>query len=431
MSHDIHINFPHITRVEGHGNIVLNVKKGRIEDLRLEIVESPRFFEVMLKGRPILEATSITSRICGICAISHTTASIKACEGVLEITPPPEVVALRKVLMNAEILQSHILHVCFLVLPDFFGVGSVIPLAEKDPETVKCALRLKSAANEVSRILVGRHVHPVGMTVGGFKRWPSKKAFEEVKKVLEGTLKDMESIVNVFSTLKNPEFERETRYVSLTAEREYAIYDGTLLSSDGERHDTDDYKELITEEVVEYSTAKHAKKGDECLMVGALARLNNNFELISREAKESAEKLKLTVPSIMPYMNNSAQLVECVHTIHDSLRLIDELMNSKGKDLKTKSHKPKAGRGVGVVEAPRGTLYHEYETDKEGLITSVNCIIPTAQNLANIEKDIEAMVPLLLDKPKEEIGRSLEMLVRAYDPCISCSTHFLKVDFVE
>ncbi|MDH4227901.1 MAG: Ni/Fe hydrogenase subunit alpha [Deltaproteobacteria bacterium] len=427
MTHDIHIRIPHVTRVEGHGNIVLDVKSGKIEELRLEIVESPRFFEVMLKGRPITEVPGITSRICGICAISHTCASLRACEATLGITPSAETIILRKVLLNAEILQSHILHLGLLVLPDFFGKGSVIELAKTEPEAVQAALRLKAAANEIAALFTGRHVHPIGMAIGGFKAWPEKKVFSKARAVLEGTQKDLDAMVSVFKTLTPPPLERATNYVSLTADKEYALYDGVIKRSIGGITKVADYKDVINEEVVRYSTAKQSKSNGKSIMVGALSRLNNNFPLISGEAKDAAKKLGMAEPSIKPFDNNTAQLIECVHTVYDSLKLLERDIPDGGPPARATN---KAGRGVGAVEAPRGTLYHEYETDKDGIVVSANCIIPTAQNLANIERDIEAIVPSIIKEPQEKIALTLEMLVRAYDPCISCSTHFLDVKLI-
>ena len=428
MTHDIHLH--HITRVEGHGNLVLNIKEGRIEELRLEIVESPRFFEVMLLGRHITEAPHITSRICGICAISHTLASIKACESALDITPSADVILLRKILMHAEVLQSHILHLYLLVAPDFFNVGSVIPLARSNPEVVKRGLRLKKAANEICRILVGRHIHPIGMTVGGFMRIPAKKDLEEVRKVLESAIPDIDETVNFFKGLNIPEFNRETRYCSLKDKGDYALYDGKLYSKENDFTEVEQYRDFITESVIEYSTAKHASSGDSSIMVGALARLNNNYSQLSDKAKEAAQRLGLTLPCTNPYMNNIAQLVESVHCIYDSLRLLDRL-SSGNMNVGVGRVDVREGLGVGVVEAPRGSLYHEYGVDDKGIIKSANCIIPTAQNLANIEEDIEALVPGILGLSKVEMIQRLEMLVRAYDPCISCSSHFLEVKFIE
>ncbi|MBI5192531.1 MAG: Ni/Fe hydrogenase subunit alpha [Nitrospirae bacterium] len=428
MSHNINIH--HITRVEGHGNIVLNIKEGRIEELRLEIVESPRFFELMLIGRHISEAPHITSRICGICAISHATASLKGCEAALGITPSTAVTLLRKILVHAEILQSHILHLYLLVAPDFFNAGSVIPLARSHPDVVKRGLRLKKAANEICRILVGRHVHPISMTIGGFTKAPSKKDLSDVRRVIEDAIPDIDETVNLFAGIVAPEFSRETRYCSLKDGGEYALYGGNLYSKDVPVTDPSAYREFITEDVIEYSTAKHVKSDGKSIMVGALARLNNNYNQISAEAKEAAKRLGLTFPCTNSFMNNAAQVLECVHSLYDSLRLLD-LLSADSTNTVAGDVVFKEGLGVGIVEAPRGTLYHEYGTDDKGIIRSVNCIIPTGQNLLNIENDIRAMVPAILDLPKIEIEKRLEMLVRAYDPCISCSTHFLEVKFID
>ncbi len=436
MSHDINIH--HITRVEGHGNIVLNIKEGRIEELRLEIVESPRFFEVMLLGRNILEAPPITSRICGICAISHTAASIKACEDALGITPSENVVLLRKILLHAELLQSHILHIYLLVAPDIFGTGSVIPLAASHPDIIKRGLRLKKAANDICKVLVGRHIHPIGMVVGGFTKPPATKDLDEVRRILKGMIPDMEETVRFFEEHRMPDFDRPTKYCSIRDDDEYALYDGLLYSRDNPPLEVQRYKEFIAENVVSYSTAKQVHSGDSTIMVGALARINNNYASISEEAKVAAERLGLVPLCTNPFMNNIGQVVECVHSIHDSLKILDILDANLSSAPFSKDGKgglppiePREGNGVGVVEAPRGSLYHEYGIDDKGIIKSANCIIPTAQNLLNIEKDIEAIVPSILEFPKGDIERRLEMLVRAYDPCISCSTHFLEVKFIE
>ncbi len=436
MSHNINIH--HITRVEGHGNIVLNIREGKIEELRLEIVESPRFFEVMLLGRNILEAPPITSRICGICAISHTAASIKACEDALGIIPSENVVLLRKILLHAELLQSHILHIYLLVAPDLFGAGSVIPLAASNPDLIKRGLRLKKSANDICRVLVGRHIHPIGMVVGGFTKAPARKDLDEVRRILESMIPDMEETVRFFEEHRMPEFNRPTKYCSIRDENEYALYNGLLYSKDDPLLEVQRYKEFISENVVTYSTAKQVRSGDSSIMVGALARFNNNYSNISDKAKEAAQRLGLAVSCTNPFMNNIAQVVECVHSVYDSLNILDVLdsnlssapFNNDGRGG-LQAIEPREGKGVGVVEAPRGSLYHEYGIDDKGIIRSANCIIPTAQNLLNIEKDIEAIVPAILDLPKEAIERRLEMLVRAYDPCISCSTHFLEVKFIE
>ncbi len=428
MTHDIRVN--HITRVEGHGNIILNTKNGKIEELKLEIVESPRFFEMMLKGRKYSEAPHITSRICGICAVGHTTASLKAVEAALDIVPSEQTVQLRKIVLNAEIIQSHVLHYYFLVAPDFFGVGSVIPLASSHPDVVKRALRMKKTANEVCEILVGRHIHPIAMAVNGFTKLPTKKELSRVKKILEDLIPDMDETVNLFLTLEMPDFRRKTEYFSLKDESEYAFYDGKLVSTEGKSFEPNRYKDAIIEHVVGHSTAKHVRSDAGSIMVGSLARINNNYENLCDEAKSAAERFGLKPPEHNPFMNNIAQIVETVQCVHHSINLLNDLL-AKGIKNEKPDYKIRAGKGVGAVEVPRGTLYHEYEIDDEGILKEANCIIPTTQNLANIEKDMEEFVPTIIDLPKDDIRLKLEMLVRAYDPCISCSTHFLEVTLVD
>jgi sulfhydrogenase subunit alpha len=424
------INVHHITRVEGHGNVVVNVKDGKIEHLQLQIVESPRFFEVMLEGRHFTEACHITSRICGICALGHTTASLRASEAALGITPPEQVQLLRRILLNAEMLQSHVLHAYFLAAPDFFNAGSVIPLAESHPDVVKRALRMKQMGNEICEILVGRHVHPIAMAVNGFTRWPKASELKRVAGMLEDARPDIEATLGLFAKLQIPPFTRETEYVGLRNPDHYATYDGNIVSSKGADLAPADYKQLIKESVVGHSTAKHVAGTDSSIMVGALARFNLNATQMHPNAQAAAEELGLNAPCINPYMITVAQVVECVHYLEESLELLEALQEMEDPGPPN-IYTVQAGQGVGAVEVPRGILFHEYDIDKDGYIRAANCIIPTGQNLANIEQDMYALVPTMLeDSTDADITKHLEMLVRAYDPCISCSAHFLDVQYV-
>ncbi|MCC7430848.1 Ni/Fe hydrogenase subunit alpha [bacterium] len=423
------INVHHITRVEGHGNVVVNYEKGVVEDFRLEIVESPRFFEVMLRGRHITEAPQITSRICGICAVGHTTTSLRASENALGITPSEQTQEIRKIILDAEFIQSHVLHVYFLVLPDFLNVGSVLPLAETHPEEVKRALRLKKLGNDLCEVLVGRHVHPISMAVNGFTKIPSVKDFQVVLKMLKDSEEDIKKMIDLFGTLQMPDFWQETENIGLT-NCEFALYDGKITSSLGKKLEkTSDYLDLIHERVVSHSSAKHVKGEGETYSVGALARLNLSAEKLHEKAKEVLKKYKLSLPNFNPYNNNLAQVVETVHCFYDSIERIENILKKGIRQENHLGYKIKAGRGVGAVEVPRGILFHDYEIDKNGIIVKANCIIPTGQNLANIEKNMKKLVPEILGKSKEEITHDLEMLVRSYDPCISCSAHFLDVEF--
>ncbi|MCK4658317.1 MAG: Ni/Fe hydrogenase subunit alpha [Phycisphaerae bacterium] len=430
----IDIDVKHVTRVEGHGNIVVNVKKGEITRLELQIVESPRFFESFLRGRHYREAPHITCRICGICSVGHTTASVKAMENAMGITPSEQTLLLRKLMLHAEQMQSHWLHVFFLAVPDFLGVGSVIPLANTHPEVVKRALRMKRLANDICCAIAGRHIHPIAMHVGGFTHIPKVEELVDLKRRLEECRADLGEMANLMASFEKPDFNRDTEYIALSDpnKKEYAFYDGKIASTKTDKTlDVDDYLTWIIEHVEPHSTSKHVKTPRSAsFMVGALARYNLNHELLHPAAKDVAVKLGLNGGSTNSFDNNTAQIVETVHCVEDSIEVIDELL-TRGMKLEPLVEPTRFGRGAGTAEVPRGILFHDYTVGEDGYITDSNLIIPTTQNMANIEADLRALVKQLLetDLSKEEITLKLEMLVRAYDPCISCSVHFLNVKF--
>ncbi|MCW4010680.1 MAG: Ni/Fe hydrogenase subunit alpha [Candidatus Bathyarchaeota archaeon] len=429
---DRNIEVHHLTRVEGHGNIYVNVKKGTVEKCEWQVSEAPRFFEAMVVGRHWNELHHITSRICGICSIGHTLASLKATEAAMDITISQQDLKLRKLALHAENMQSHILHVGFLVLPDLMGVGSVIPLAKSNPEEVKMVLRLHRTANEMSRRLCGRTTHPQRLIPGGFSKIPSKSELSELRKMLQDAVPDLQAAAKLVKSVagKLPDFTRETEFIGLTSPDEYALYDGQLASTDTGTAPVNEYLSFTNEYIVPTSTAKWAKHARSSYMVGALARVNLNYDKLSPLAKEVAGMFGLKPVCHNPFMNSVAQLVEVVHSVEDSIRLINEL---EADGLKAQSDyfrpevKPKAGHGVSAVEVPRGILFHDYTYNSKGVCTKANCVIPTNQNHGNIDLDMKTLVPTLLEKTEKEIELTLEMLVRAYDPCISCSTHAVKM----
>lgn len=430
MHKNINININHITRVEGHGNIVIDIKKGVIKKLRFDIVESPRFYEAMLRGRRYDEAQHIMSRICGICAVSHTLASVKAIESAMGIEITNQSALLRKLAFHGETIQSHILHLYFLILPDFFNAGSIVPLAKSHPEIVTRGLRLKKLANKICEVVAGRHIHPISFVPGGVAHIPQKGELKELKKDLDESFEDLSATLDMFKTFEIPQYSKKREYISLKEDRGgYAFYSGNISSSLRYTAKPGDYRKVIKENIAPQSTAKHAISRKGIFMVGALARACNNFTKLSPEAKKAAKKLGLSPDTHNPFMNNIAQLVETFHCAEDAIKIIDKLMSGSLKKEELKKPK-KYGRGAAVVEAPRGSLYHEYTINKNGIVENANCIIPTAQNLAIIEDDLRNFVPAILNRPKEEITRGIESLVRAYDPCISCSTHIMDVKFV-
>jgi len=424
----VKVDVHYVTRVEGHGNLILDATDGKIEKLLWEVPESPRFFEAMLIGRHYDDVHHIASRICGICSIAHTTASIQATEAAFGIQPSEQTILLRKLLFDAEMLESHVLHTLFLVAPDFLGVDSVLPLAETHKDVVVMALRMKKLAYNLAEALAQRKTHPLSCVVGGFAKVPNINELKALKKRLVECLGDLDVQTSIFKTVKIPDFIRETEYIALKDPKEYAWISGKIASSDAPAVPIDQYLGVTNEFCVPTSTAKYTKNKRDAYMVGALARFNLNYNQLSTRAKKVAQELGISAPCFNPYMISVAQLVETYHIVEDAISLIDQLVDRGVKEEPDKV-KPRAGRGVGAVEAPRGILFHDYTYDANGIITKANCIIPTNQNHNNIQKDLEALVPKILDKPQAEIQKMMEMLVRAYDPCISCSAHALTVTF--
>lgn len=424
----ININVHQVTRIEGHGNIVLNARDGKIEELRWEVTESPRLFEAMLRGRYYEDVSHIASRICGICSIAHSTASMQATEAAFGIQPSEQTLLLRKLLYNAELLESHVLHAYFLVAPDFLGAGSVFPLVETHKEAVLRALHLKKLAYNLAELLAGRKTHPLSCVVGGFAKLPDLSELEAIRGRLEDALVDLDATVELFKTLSIPDFVRETEYIALKDPKEYAFINGEIASTDAGMTSVTNYPEVTNEFCVPHSTAKYTRNKRDSYMVGALARFNINHDQLLPQAKRAATELGLSAPCHNPFMITVAQVAETVHAIEDSINLIDRIL-ARGLEEENNPVKVRAGRGIGAVEAPRGILFHDYTYDENGVLTEANCIIPSNQNHNNIQKDMEALVPLVLAEPEDKIRHTLEMLVRAYDPCISCSAHALKVTF--
>ncbi|KYK27952.1 MAG: hydrogenase/sulfur reductase subunit alpha [Candidatus Proteinoplasmatales archaeon SG8-5] len=426
---DVNIFVEHLTRVEGHGNIVLNAKDGTVEKVQWQVSEAPRFFESFARGRTHYEMAHVTCRICGICSIGHTEASLKATEAAMGIQLSDQSELLRRLIKAAENLQSHVLHVGYLIAPDLLGVGSVFPLIETHPDAVLKIVKLHRLANEMSDLFAGRTTHPTNMVPGGFTSIPSEKQIKELRQQLVDAVPTFNDVAEI--VLANagalPDFTRETEFIAVTRDDEYAIYDGMIGSTDGGKWPVDQYLSVTNEFVVPYSTAKFTKHNRESYMVGALARFNLNYDLLSPLAKEWAGKFGLAPVCHNPFMNSVAQLIECFNDVETSLAWIDQVLeNYDGKNI-CADYEVKAGRGVSAVDVPRGILFHDYTYNDKGICTKANCIIPTNQNHNNINQDFKAFAPTIIDMPEKDIELLLEMLVRAYDPCISCSCHYLDV----
>jgi coenzyme F420-reducing hydrogenase alpha subunit len=437
MSKNIKIDVHHVTRVEGHGNIAVEIKDGLITKCQWQVPEAPRFFEAMVRGRSYEDIQTIVSRICGICSITHSLASTKAVEDALGLEVSEQTDMLRILMHYSEQLQSHVLHVGYLVAPDLFDSPSVVPLVPKATDVVKTIIRAHRVANQWSDLIAGRTTHPVTLTPGGLTAIPSEKQLRELQETLKKSIADLKTIAEVVlsAAYKLPDFERQTEYVSLVQKdpAAYTFYHGDITSTDcngdGPVH-IRDWESVANEYVSQQSTAKWCKWHRESYAVGALARFNNNAELLSPLAKDVAKMFGLEKGSCNPFMNNVAQIVESAHVVETSIEMIDKLLTKGLKEEKV-TVSPKAGRGSGCVEAPRGILFHTYEFDKKGNCTAANICIPTNQNHANIQHDFEKFVPKFMHLGQDGLRHAMEMLVRSYDPCISCSTHMLDVEFVK
>jgi coenzyme F420-reducing hydrogenase alpha subunit len=313
----------------------------------------------------------------------------------------------------------------FLAAPDFLDLPSAIPLVVDKPDVFRLAGRLRGVSNRLCDVVAGRTTHPVSIHVGGMARVPDEKHLAGLKSELESAVDDLRSVFELFSSFEIPDFERETEFVSLKGEDSYPWIGDRIVSTDGVEEHRDEYRALTNEYVTDENTSKWCKLSRESFAVGALARYNNNYHLLHPEAREMAADLGLLPPCHNPFMFNAAQLVECVHVAHACVALIDDVLNTPKSFDAIVPVEPRAGAGVGAVEVPRGILYHDYEYDDRGRIVRANCVIPTTQNNANIHHDIQALAKehALRGTSDTEVERLCCMLVRAYDPCISCAVH--------
>ena len=411
------IKLEHISKIEGHAKLTIKIEQGKVKKTRLDIFEGARFFEAIIMNRKYDEVPWLTSRICGVCSTSHLIASIMAVEDAFKVKISEQTRLLRELLHIGAIMQSHAIHLFFMVLPDYLGFESAIQMAKKKKKIISLALNVKKAGVDIVTLIGGRDFHPITATIGGFSRIPKKK---EVIALLDNLKKKKKKIIqaaSLFSKLNYPKFERDAQYFALHGDK-YNVLDGRISCHGNYCIPNINYSDYFKEHIKKGSTAKYVLYHGKPFFVGALARVNTNYKFLSKDAK------KKIVESKNPYLNNLAQAVEIIHFLDRSIEILENLNLKKEKLPKIKLQK---SRGVSVIEAPRGLLFHDYEFNEKGFVTKANIITPTALNIKNIEGDIKEYLPTILSKQKEEIVLELEKLIRAYDPCISCSTHFLKV----
>ena len=423
------IEVPELARVEGEGGLFIGLKDGTVAEIRLDIYEPPRFFEGFLRGRYLQEVPDITARICGICPVAYQMSAVYALERALGVTVSPSVRALRRLLYCGEYIESHALHIYMLQAPDLLGHESALSLAVVAPEVVKKALRLKKIGNALLRTIGGRSVHPVSSCVGGFYKWPDAAAMKALLPDLEWGLQAALETARWSVTLPYPELEIDYEFVANHLPDEYAIIEGEVLSSKRGAMPVEQFDQVYIEQHVQHSNALHSLTVDgQPYLVGPLARLNLNHEQLGPSAKGVLEEIKVDLPIRNPYKALIARAIELVQAYEDAINLVKSYQPEGPSAAKLML---RAGEGCAATEAPRGLLFHRYTLDAAGLVQSARIVPPTAQNLARIEEDLRQMAPKVLDMPHDQATLTCEHLVRSYDPCISCATHFLKLDIKE
>jgi sulfhydrogenase subunit alpha len=414
------IQLDHITRIEGHANLRIKIENSTIEDVELAATEGARFFEAIVKALPCSDAHLVMQRICGICSVSHTLAAIKAVENALGVKVSEQTKILRELMAIGSVIQSHSLHLYLLSLPDYLGYSSGLDMADKYKTELMRGLGLKKLGNELDRVIGGREIHPVTCRVGGFSTLPTQEQLDILHKLLDKSRNDALRTAELFGAISYPRFKRPTEYVSLKTEDRYPLMEGNLMFSNGLEVPQEKYLSYLKEATVPYSNAKHSTFEKRPYYVGALARVNNNADLLSKGAQKCLEKYPIRFPSYNPFHNNYAQAIEIVHYIERALEI---MKGFKVQDERLPVVRMRAGRGVAIIEAPGGLLIHDYKIDAKGMIEKANVVTPTAQNLKNIEDDIYRMLPRILSFTEEQITLELEKLIRSYDPCMSCAVH--------
>lgn len=422
---DITIDVPVLARVEGEGALHVKVRGGRIDELQLQIYEPPRLFEKFLEGRSFGEVPDAVARICGICPVAYQMSAVHAIEGAFGIDPGPVVRELRRLFYCGEWIESHALHVHLLALPDFFGYRSVIEMAADYPDQVRRGLNLQTLGNSVVQLLGARSVHPVGACVGGFHKAPSEPEVAELLARLRAAEPEAAELVRWVAALDVPDEVQEFTSVSLRHADEYPMNQGRLVSDRGLDIAIEDYRQHFTEFQVPHSTALHSLLDEETYLVGPLARLNLNLDRLPAAVRDNLAATGIAFPSRNMFHSALARAVEIHYAIGEAIRILENYRRPAQPRVDVQ---PRAGVGYGCTEAPRGILWHRYELDEGGLVKSAEIVPPTSQNQARIEQDLKlALERFGLDRDQQELRQFGEMVVRNYDPCISCATHFLKL----
>jgi coenzyme F420-reducing hydrogenase alpha subunit len=415
-----------LTRVEGHGALHIEVEGSEVTDLRLEIFEPPRFFESFLRGRDVQELPDLVARICGICAAAYQMSVVHALEAIFEVDVHPQIRALRRLYYAGEWLESHLLHMMMLAAPDFLGREDVMGIARTHRAEVERALRLRGLGNRILKMLGGRSVNPVGVRIGGFWSLPNRLELHKLAEELRRERGGAEALLHWFASLPVPRRPQDIELVAMRHPSEYPMNEGLIISSRGLELEASEFDRAFEEEQVPHSTAMHSRiRGRGSYMVGPLARVTLNADRLAPTAAGAFETLRDRFESPDPASSVFARGIEAIQAIDEAIRVIDGFEPPPAPAV---DWSPRAGSASWVTEAPRGILYISVETDAVGHVLQIRIVPPTSQNQARIEDDLRALAPGILHLPEDEARQTCEAAIRDYDPCISCATHFLKLD---
>lgn len=419
------INVNYLARVEGEGGLDVTLSDGKVTKLEFRIFEPPRFFEAFLEGRTFMELPDFVPRICGICPVAYQMSAIHATEDAFGVQIHPTIRALRRLFYCGEWIESHTLHVYLLAAPDFLGYESGLAMAKDHPDLVKMGLSMKRTGNDLVALLAGREIHPIGVRPGGFTRSFTKDELTRIYGRLRQGKEDALKTIAWVAGLDLPDLSRDTEFVSLSHPDEYPMNEGRIVSNKGLDISVDEYDNYFAEDQVPYSTAlRGTLRGKGAYFVGPLARVNLNFDKLTDDTKAAAAKFGAKFPSSNSFMSIMARALEIHHAFDEAMQIIDAYEPPPGAFVDVQ---PKESSGQAATEAPRGILYHRYAFDAKGKIRKARIVPPTSQNQRQIEEDLLDFIPTVVDLPQEEATLKCEMVIRNYDPCISCSTHFLKL----
>ncbi len=415
-----------LTRVEGEGGLQIRMNGDAIEDVKLSIYEPPRFFEGFLRGRPLEEVPDITARICGICPVAYQMSAVHALEQALGISISPEIRRLRRLLYCGEWIESHGLHMHLLQAPDFFNAASGIELAARFPLEVNRGLKLKKHGNELLEVLGGRAIHPINVAVGGFYRVPKKQDLQKLIPDFEWGLQAAIEATRWVAGFEFPDFERSYEMVSLSHPDEYPMNEGDIISTSGICIAVAEYEKVFAEHHVAHSTALHSLKTSDhsSYHVGPLARINLNSDRLCETARRIADEIGFVTPCRNPFKAIIARGLEIIHAFDEALSILRDYQPFSPSRI---HFQHRNGEGCAATEAPRGLIYHRYQIDDSGNVAAAKIVPPTSQNQRQIELDLIDWLPRILTPDDQHTADECERLIRSYDPCISCSTHFLKL----